>query len=301
MFRRALLVAALAFPAGAAFADSTLIGGTPADPKEWPASVYASMSGASCSATVIGTKTLLIASHCVGNGKTASFAVGGNRYTSNCEHHPSYRGNSTADWTLCLVDKPVTGIPFESVNADPALVKVGDELQLTGYGCVRPGGGGGNDGVFRIGKAKVTRVAKPAIRDYDIVTKGGAALCYGDSGGAAYVCKDASCSQRVIAGVNSRGDIRTYSYLPAYATDAFRDWAVGWAKRKGEKPCGIDPAAVGCRGGATPQLPAECSALDGPLATWTKCLTAPQQPSEALCDDAHKALHACYDARSGAH
>lgn len=227
--------------------DATLIGGSAADPKEWPASVYASMSGASCSGTVVADRTMLFAAHCVSNNGTASFTVLGNRYTSKCTHHPSYKGNSTADWALCLVDRPVTGIEYENVNTDAALVKMGDALQLTGYGCIRKGGGGGNDGVFRIGTAPVIDLPQLSRSDYDIVTKGSAALCFGDSGGTVYKWLDAAHTQRVMVGVNSRGDISTTSYLPAYATPAFWDWAKGWETKNAQKLCVMGSGQKGCK------------------------------------------------------
>lgn len=249
--------------------DPTLIGGAAADPKDWPASEYCSMGNSRCSCTMIGERTLLIASHCVSNGGTASFSAGPNRYTAKCTHNPKYSQaayeevsrmidsgatqqqvralaafrNATADWTLCLTNSVVTGFPYENIMTDASKIKLGDTVRLTGYGCVRPGGGGGNDGVFRTGTAKVTDL--PSGSDYDTVTKGGAALCYGDSGGAAYV--ELPNGDREIFGVNSRGDIRTTSYLSSTYVSEFKTWAQSWASKNGQKICGLDPSATGCR------------------------------------------------------
>lgn len=236
-----------------AHVDPTLIGGTPAKPEDWPASVYARMSGAACSATVVGEKVLLIASHCVSNGGTATFAVGTNNYSARCTHHPDYRRDSTADWALCLVDKTVAGGKYEMVAVDrePVACASGQTWRLTGYGCVRAGGGGGNDGVFRIGTANVQSCPN---RDHDTVTKGGAALCYGDSGGAAYL--ERGDGTRAIVGVNSRGDIRTTSYLSSTYDGTFKTWATTWANANGgQKICGLHADAVGCRDGANPPPP----------------------------------------------
>jgi hypothetical protein len=160
----------------------TLIGGTPAPAADWPASVYAAMGGSRCSATVIGERVLLIASHCVRDGGTATFSVLSNQYQAVCSHTAGYPRNSTYDWALCLVDRRVAGVEYENVATEQGDIRVGTTLRLTGYGCIRSGGGGGNDGVFRIGTAPVTRL--PSGSDADIVTRGQAALCYGDSGGA---------------------------------------------------------------------------------------------------------------------
>lgn len=47
----------------------TLINGVPAEPKDWPASVYSSADGSRCSATIVGERTVVIAAHCVANGR----------------------------------------------------------------------------------------------------------------------------------------------------------------------------------------------------------------------------------------
>lgn len=249
-----LLIAlvALAFARGARAQDLELINGTPADPAEWPASVYASMSGAACSATVVGERVLLIASHCVGNGSTARFNVGANQYTSTCTHHPDYRNNSTADWALCVVNRKVEGIPYEKVGSDASWCRAGAKVRLTGYGCIRSGGGGGNDGIYRIGEATVQSCPTGA-RNFDTVTRGGAALCYGDSGGPAFL--ERADGGREIFGVNSRGDISTTSYLSSTYVEPAKTWFASWAAAKGVAICGVSPDARGCRGSAEPPPP----------------------------------------------
>lgn len=224
--------------------DSRLINGTPADLKDWPSSVYASMSGSRCTATVVGERTLLIAAHCAGNGAKASFKVGTNQYSSTCTQAPQYNGNDTADWTLCLIDKVVTGTQYEMVNAESSRVAVGQELTLTGYGCTKPGGSGGNDGIYRVGTAKVTRI--PSGNNNDIVTKGGGALCFGDSGGPAFLV-DSNTNSRWVVGVNSRGDISTTSYLSSVSTSAALQFVKDWAQKNNQQICGIHSGATGCR------------------------------------------------------
>ncbi len=228
-----------------------LIGGKPADAADWPASVYARAGSSACSATLVGDRVVFMAAHCMSDGGVVSFTAGANAYKARCAHHPEYRGNDTADWALCLIDRPVTGVPFEAIGPGAAL-KVKETLLLSGYGCVKPGGGGGNDGIFRIGAASITSL--PSSKNYDIVTKGGAALCFGDSGGAAY--KLLAEGKRVIVGVNSRGNISTTSYLPSIAAPTFLSWAESWAKASASaRICGLHSDAQGCRGGEASPLP----------------------------------------------
>lgn len=244
---RTLIYAATLFFSGLSLggnSDSRLINGTPADLKDWPSSVYASMSGSRCTATVVGERTLLIAAHCVGNGAKASFSVGANQYSSTCTQAPQYNGNSTADWTLCLIDKVVAGTQYENVNSESSRITVGQELTLTGYGCIKPGGSGGNDGIYRVGTAKVTNI--PSGNSNDIVTKGGAALCFGDSGGPAFLV-DNNTKARWVVGVNSRGDISTTSYLSSVSTSVALNFIKDWAQKNNQQICGIHSGAMGCR------------------------------------------------------
>lgn len=221
-----------------------LINGAPANASEWPSSVYVSMGGGRCSGTLVGYRVLLIASHCVSNGGSASFTVNSEKYTAKCTHGPGYPSNSTADWSLCLTDKVVAGGPFEQVNFDSARVQMGAKLTLTGYGCIKKGGGGGNDGVFRIGEATVTKL--PSGSNHDIVTEGGAALCFGDSGGSAYYI-DPTDGRRWVVGINSRGDISTTSYLSSISTDTVKDFMKDWSKKNDQVICGINMGAGDCR------------------------------------------------------
>ena len=239
--KRFFLVAALSSTAFGQ--EPTVIGGTPADPLEFPASVYASTSNAWCSATVVGERSVLIAAHCAKTGQRIDFTAGPNKYSAICTRAAAYARNDTADWSLCLADKKITGIPFEVVNTDPSLVKVGDTLLLSGYGCTRSNGNGGNDGIYRTGNAKVTAV--PSGTDNDIVTVGKVALCYGDSGGPAFL--ETSPGKRVQVGINSRGDISKTSYLSSTATQAAVQFLLSWAAQKEQYICGVHVQAEGCR------------------------------------------------------
>jgi hypothetical protein len=273
--KNAILAIAIVGWSHTIIASTELIGGKAADAKDWPASAYCRMGNSACSCTVVGERTLLIASHCVSNGGTATFSVLSNQYRATCSHTAGYPSNSTYDWTLCLVDRKVTGIEYEHVAKDGEDVAVGTQLRLTGYGCIRSGGGGGNDGVFRIGTAPV--ISLPSGSNADIVTRGSAALCYGDSGGAVY--REYEDGYREIVGVNSRGNISTTSYLPAVYHNQFKAKLASWQAANGQKICGLDADALGCRGGSEPKpepdgCADELKTVDDAWTTFKGCLAS---------------------------
>lgn len=271
-----------------------LIGGKEADPKDWPASVYSSQGNSRCTATIVGPRTLFIAAHCVGNGHQATFSAGGGSYRSTCTHSPDYDMDATADWALCLIDSEVKNVPYEHIATDPQTVAVGDSLMLTGYGCTQPGGGGGNDGTYRIGEAKVSEI--PGSSN-DIITKGGAALCFGDSGGPAF--KILPDGKRLQVSINSRGDIKTTSYLSAVYTPKAKQFIAQWKQQNGQKICGLDVDTQGCRSTEPPgpkplPLPQHCRVN---LTKFTNCLYGtPKRDAlkdPAACQLAYASLLSC--------
>lgn len=235
----------------------TLIGGTPVDPSVYPATIRIRSGNSSCTAAVVGQRVVLSAAHCMGNGSTITFSAGGQNYSARCTHHQSYRGNSTADWALCYTNKVVDNIVYENLASD--IVPNGSKVRLSGYGCIRPGGGGGNDGILRIGESTVVQV--PRGTNYDTVTRQGSALCFGDSGGPAFIYDG---DARYLFGVNSRGDIRTTSYLSSVFVSTFKSFGMSWANNFNDAQiCGLHANALGCREGGDinppdPEPPVNC-------------------------------------------
>jgi len=233
-----------------------LIGGEIQDPKAWPASFTTRQGNSRCTGTMIGPRTLQLAAHCVGNGRTASVTSEGKTYAATCTHSPKYNGDATADYALCLLSSDLSLPHYERVLQE-AKPQVGEKLILAGMGCTIAGGSGGNDGNFRVGESTITRV--PRFNN-DIVTSGGAALCYGDSGGSVF-WKDHD-GVLWVTGVNSRGDIKTTSYLSATYTRDAKEFYASWSQANSASICGVDPAAKNCRGSdlppPRPDLPPTC-------------------------------------------
>lgn len=184
--------------------DRVLINGTPVDKAQYPSVVRIFVGSSSCTANVVGKRKILTAAHCGETGDTATFAtISGKKYSAKLQRAPGYPGEDldlsvgTTAVDIDVAPSPVRTDRFE---------KKGMEVVMIGYGCVKPGGGGGNDGVLRIGKSAVS-----GGQGYDLVLKtpDGSALCYGDSGGPLFYNDGGKLVQ---IGVNSKGNIADTSY-----------------------------------------------------------------------------------------
>lgn len=220
-----------------------VLGGRVADPADYPASFFTRQDW-SCTASLVGPKALLTAGHCVNTGVKTTIRYGNDEIKAVCEHDAAYPGETTADWALCLLSKPITGVLYEMVNQDPARVKLKDELRLTGFGCNKAKDKSGG-GVLREGDAEVVKL--PRAANNDIVTKGDVALCYGDSGGPAFYLPGGAKAKRWQVAVNSRGNIKNKSYLSSTSTPAAQRFLSGWARKNKAGICGLTRKMTGCR------------------------------------------------------
>lgn len=232
-----------------------VIGGTKADPAQWPKTfVFANPSGGGCTSTGVGERTIITAAHCIPNGATGVVEIGNKRIPTVCAHHPEYRSNSgdqpgwekyaSPDFALCYLSDSLPGGLFERIDTQGANILNGKQVHLLGYGCTQPGGGDGGFGVLFEGKSTVIGV--PTAPNYYTYTNG-AAVCFGDSGGGAYQLLGAGNARRLLVAINSRGNISTISLLSTTKEQGFIDWAKSWAQSKNTKICGIHTDATGCR------------------------------------------------------
>ena len=238
----------------------------PARQGQWPATlVFASDEGEGCTSTIVGDGVLLTAAHCLDTVLEGQIFIGDDVLKVSCERHPSYEAFAqdqttypayTADFALCsTVDAEGNQVSintftrdeinFERVSDRIALVNLGTEVTLLGYGCVVPSINTNFTSLF-LGRVIVTELPKITSQGgVDLLTKteGSAALCKGDSGGAAYMMVNGT---RIIIGVNSLGD-NVNSWIATTATHSFIDWARAWQEQRGLKICGLDVDASPCR------------------------------------------------------
>jgi len=211
-----------------------IIGGRDTKDGEFPEVIYVGFGGGSCTASVVGSRVILSAAHCMRDGGAGSFQLKQNRYNvKNCRHHPDYK-RQDVDLALCEITTAVS-VKFAEIAPADYSVEKGDTITMVGYGCTNPNGSGGNNGVLKVGFPKVT-----GFSGHDVVTYGDG-LCYGDSGGPAYVqMQDNFMETHVQITVNSKGNIRNTNYTARTYNKTARDFMTAYAKEFSVEICGIN-------------------------------------------------------------
>lgn len=240
--------------------EAFVIGGKPVKPSDFGATLVSLSDGGLCTASVVGPTAVLTAAHCVGHRQAIEVVVSGaaRPVRGTCDHPTGDRGyaeDGSADYAMCLLQSRLELDRYETIGLDPSKVDKAARVKLTGYGCTAQGGG--VDRVLRIGDADVTAVPGEVNIRFEaggpvlpapnyFKTRGRAALCPGDSGGATYDDEDAD--DRLIIGVNSRVVFATNeSLLSATSTEFAVAFFKTWAKDNRASVCGIDKEAVRCR------------------------------------------------------
>lgn len=228
----------------------TLINGTPVNPRDFPG-VLRMVTGGTCTAALIGPSTVLFAAHCLGNNRRISFRAGGQTVRGLCTTAPGYDPSiHHQDWALCLLQRRVSGIIFETVDV-AVMPQPGERLMLSGFGCIVRDGP--LDGRLRVGFSDV--VARPlglrrepsAIFTRSSIADGEAVLCPGDSGGPLFRSGDDTSSARQIVGVNSRTTFeRGVSIFAATASPEGAHFIKSWAQLNNQEICGVN-RVVGCK------------------------------------------------------
>ncbi len=235
-----------------------MINGSPLWGPMYPEVVRVRSLKTRCTAVIVGPRAILTAAHCV-KATDGSFMHRGERYEVKLVASPHYQGERH-DLALGVTDRPIAGATYATLGSG---VRAGDAIDMVGYGCTEPGGGG-KKGELRLGTSRVVAFAKT----FFMVARapGGGAVCYGDSGGPVFVRKNGA---RRLVGIIARGDIEDTSYVISLEAARSRGFLKRTADRLGAELCGFN---LLCPDSAPPVLEA---GIDPPL---EPIVTAPLPP-----------------------
>jgi MYXO-CTERM domain-containing protein len=188
---------------------------------------------AACTATLVGTRTVLTAAHCVLDADTGALLQpvnfylggfpGGTKYTaSSVVTHPAYAGGNQSDLAVVRLSQDVQGVqPMQVASSAP---QSGETVLLVGYGLV-----GENSGEFGTKRKAANTIGKMTSTVITFYGAGGTEgnLCNGDSGGPTFANRG---GKEVMIGVHSTKGGVCGQEGHDMRVDAFYGWISGQAQ-----------------------------------------------------------------------
>lgn len=229
-----------------------LINGTEVDMNQYKEIVQIKVEGASCTATVVGPKAIITAAHCARTGAEAVFNYSGKQYKAIMERSPVFPGQAN-DISIGVVNEILP-------NAKPHTIwsqtpTQGLSIVLFGFGCSQPGGGDLADGKLRKGNNKVKDIADFYFSSNEA---GGAALCFGDSGGPTFIEEGGKLK---VVGVNSKGNLHDLNQSSRVDIPLSKQFLNQVATSKGIEICGVNKT---CDGGPVDPVAPTCTLAADP-------------------------------------
>lgn len=223
-------------------AQGQIINGvTPADPAKWKSIFLSKQDGKWCTAFAVGPHTIMTAAHCIPTSKQITVKRPTKQDSlAACVIPSSYPTDVTLDYAVCIIKEDFMIGPFETLNRDSGRLKTGASVVLTGYGCRNFANQNEKD--FSIGN--VSYIGKSG-GNYGILS-GPASVCFGDSGGPAFIADGNNIDNRLIIGLNSQlwtdGATSIISLIPSSDESFFTKLS-----DDGVIICGVTPTAKNCR------------------------------------------------------